>query len=422
MTVRRTRRFRGMNAVALITGGAAMIATRPGLLLAAVVAVAFAAYPRIATPPSVGLDVERTVSDPDPAPGDEVRVTVTATNEGDATLPDLRLVDGVPGALEVVSGSPRLGTALRPGKRARFSYTVAARRGTHEFGPLLVVARDFAGAVERETRVECATELTCSPPLVATEEVPLRAQTTGFTGRVPTDVGGSGVEFHATRRYRRGDSLSRIDWKRHARTGQLTTLEFREERAATVALVIDAREAAYVAPADREPSAVDHAVRAAGSVYDALLESGDRVGIASFGPHPSWLDPGTGQDHRARARAMLASDPAFGPTPTNRPFRPSVTFNGIRGRLPADAQVVLFSPLADDYVESVARRLDAYGHAVTVVSPDATASKTAGQRLARVERALRLNRLRGAGIRVIDWNPGESIGASLERAKVGWSR
>jgi uncharacterized protein (DUF58 family) len=83
--------------------------------------------------------------------------------------------------------------------------------------------------------------------------------------------------------------------------------------------------------------------------------------------------------------------------------------------------VVLFTPLADDYVVSVARRLDAYGHLVTVVSPDPTAGRTDGQRLARVERSLRASRLRSAGIRVVDWPPGQPLASAVERARRRWS-
>lgn len=422
MTVRHTHRWLGATAVALAAGGVAVIASSPALLLTAVVGVAFAAYAKMARAPPVDLDVERTLSDPNPNPGDEVTVTVSVRNAGDGVLPDLRIVDGVPGGLSVDSGSPRLGTSLRPGKRATFTYAVTATRGEHAFDPMLVLSRDFGGAVEREVTADAETVITCEPPLSATEPVPLRPQTTQYTGHVATDVGGSGVEFYATREYRPGDSLSRIDWNRHAKTGRLATLEFREERAATVVLLVDARDSAYVAAGRNEPPAVEHGVDAAGRVYDELTASGDRVGVASFGPRTCWLAPGSGREHRARVRHLLATHEAFSSVPADGPFHPSVSLRRLRKRLPDDAQVVLFAPLCDDFMADMARRIDAYGHAVTVVSPDVTATDTPGRRLARVERSLRLNELREVGIRVVDWDTAESLGAALHRARAGWSR
>ena len=58
---------------------------------------------------------------------------------------------------------------------------------------------------------------------------------------------------------------------------------------------------------------------------------------------------------------------------------------------------------------------------VTVVSPDPTAERTAGETLARLQRRLRCSRLREAGLRVVDWPPGEPLGAAVETARARWS-
>lgn len=420
--IRETNRWRGVGSIALLAGGVGVLAGRPALLLAAVIGVAFASYARMASAPSADVEIERTVSESSPAPGEEVSVTVTVRNAGDSWLPDLRIVDGVPDAIPVVDGSPRLGTSLRPGKRATFSYAVTARRGSHEFGPVTVLLRDFGGAVERETTVGTETTLVCTPPLVAADPVPLRTQTTQYAGLVSTDVGGTGVEFYSTREYRPGDSLNRIDWKRHARTRELTTLEFREERAATVVVVVDVREEAYRASNGDDANAVDYGVDAAGQLFAGLLDRGDRAGLAAFGPESCWLAPGTGEESRTRARRLLGTDSAFSSTPSDQSFYPTIRLRRLRRRLPADAQVILCSPLSDSFIATVARRLDAHGHAVTVVSPNVTGDETVGQRLARTERALRLSELRRVGIRAVDWNVDQPLSVALERAAGRWSR
>ncbi|MFC4358613.1 DUF58 domain-containing protein [Halobium salinum] len=418
-----TDRWVGAPAVTLLFAGLAIVVDRQaGLLLAGAVGVVFAAYAYGSGTPAPTLAVERRLSDETPGPGDDVRVTVTVRNEGEATLPDLRLVDGVPPALAVGEGSPRHATALRPGKRATFSYVVPAVRGRHEWESMQVIVRNAPGTREVDATVDSAepTTLRCSPDLDATGDLPLRGLTTQYTGRIATDVGGPGLEFHSTRDYRHGDPLNRVDWNRMARTGELATLDFREERAATVVLLVDAREEAYVAPEPGAENAVERSVEAAGRSFSALLGGGDRVGLAALGPDELWLAPGAGNDHRARARDLLASHPALSPTPPDGRFFPSLRLRRLRRQLPSDAQLIVFSPLVDDYVASVARRLDAYGHLVTVVSPDPTAGGTPGELLARIERRSRISRLRRAGLRVVDWGD-EPLATAVAGAAGRWS-
>lgn len=428
-TVRRqphgTAAWVGVSVVTLVAVGIGVLANRPAVLLAGVVGVGFAAYARTGAglPAPSAVTVERTVSDSHPTPGAEVTITVTVTNESDARLADLRFVDGVPAALDVPEGTARLGTALRAGESTTFTYPVTARRGVHRFGPTLLVARDIAGATETEMLLPAATTIECVPPLRPTaESVPLREQATRFVGGLETSTGGPGLEFHATREYRAGDPLSRIDWNRRARTGELTTVEFREERAATVVVVIDARADAYLASGGETPHAVDRGVEAAGRVYATLTAGGDRVGLAALGAPDCWLSPGTGTDHGVAARRLLATHEALSSVPDDSPttaFRWEAT---LRRRLPTGAQVLLVSPLTDGYVPQVARRLDEAGHRVTVVSPDPTADRTPGHRLARVVRALRISELRAAGLPVVDWAPDESLDRTLARYAERWER
>ena len=421
-TTRETRRWRGISAVALVAGGAGIVLRYPSLFLVGVIGVAYAAYARAATGLSMSLAVERTLSDPAPDPGDEVEVSVTVRNEGESTLPDLRLVDGVPDPLAVTDGVPRHGTSLRAGESAMFEYAVTAGRGVHEFDRLLVVGRGMSGAVETRARVPTADVLRCESPFEPVSDVALRALTTRHAGRVETDDGGEGVEFHSTREYRPGDAISRIDWNRHARTGELATLRFRQERSATVVLLLDVREEAYLRPDEDRPHAVDRSVEAATAVFPALLDAGNRVGVAAFGPTEAWLPPGLGTDHRARARSLFSSHDAFSPEAPEADFYFNVRMRRLRKRLPEDAQVILFSPLCDDQVARFARLVDAHGHLVTTVSPDPTGDDTPGHRLAGAERAARITALRGAGIRVVDVPAETSTEAALASAGKRWSR
>lgn len=456
-TANRSGRWAGFGAVTLGTVGAGALAGWPGVVLAGAVALGYAAAAAGLGAPDPTLSVERTVSTTDPDPGEAVAVTVTVANEGDRTVPDLRVVDGVPGGLAVTEGSPRWAGPLRPGRSVTVEYAVAARRGRHEFDPLLAVARDALGAGERTVRVEGDGEtITCVPPPASPDGAgAIRAGNARYAGRVPTDGAGEGVEFHAVREYRRGDPLTRIDWNHLARRGELAAREFRRERATTAVVVVDARPAAYLAPGPGRAHAVDRSVAAARRVVAALAGSGNRVGVAAIGRSECWVPPGSGADHRARVRRTLATHPALSSVPPGEaddasggdgngrrggdsPLDPT-SDDGIgppgtaeegdltdperrrvrrlRTRLPAGAQVVLCSPVADPGAVRVARDLSARGHPVTVIAPDPTSADTATRALARIARVLRLAELRDGGPTVVDWPAGTPLAVALARAR-----
>lgn len=408
----RTDRWRGVLVIALGTGGFGLLARRPSLLLVAALGVVYAAYPRVSTPPDPNLRLERRLSDDSPGHGEQIEVTTTVRNVGDGWIPDLRIVDGAPSALPVVEGTPRHGTALRPGGAASVSYVVEARRGKHRFDPATVVARDVTGGheVEREVDAETETTVDCTSNVPRT---PLRAQTTSDAGQVAADHGGDGTEFYQTRAYRRGDARSRVDWNRYAQTGDLRTVEFRAEQAATVVLVVDARPVSYRGTGD-EPHAVAYSVAAARELLDAMLANRNRVGVAGFGRDVPWLSPGSGRDHRVRAQELLSRHAAFqSRPPTGTVPDLSDQAERLRIRLPDDAQVFVLSPLLDDALPETLRLLDSRGHAVSVISPDVTTPDGPGETLAAIERDDRLRRLRAAGIPVVDWSPERSLAATL---------
>ncbi|MWG33223.1 DUF58 domain-containing protein [Halomarina oriensis] len=410
---RRTGRWRGIVAVALFAGAVGVLAARPFLLLATVPVAAFAAYPRLTGSPKPTLAVERTVDDDTPDRGADVEVTVRITNTGRWPLSDVRFVDGVPPMLAVRDGSPRHATFLWPGSTTEFSYTVGAEYGRHQFDPVTAMLRDVSGGTELEATVESdpATVLTCTD---AVPEVPLRKQSRHSTGRLVTDDGGAGIEFHRTREYQKGDPMSRIDWKRYAKTGELTTVEFREERAATIVLLIDARQSAYRASAEGEPHGMAYNLAGAEQLLTALGETRDYVGLAAIGRQFCWLAAGVGIEHEVTARELLATHPVLSTVPPDEePPDPDEQAAELRKRLSGDAQVILLSPLGDEYITSLALTLEANGHPVTVVSPNVSSDASVGARLASVDRENRVSSLRQAEIPVIDWTPDQPLGTSI---------
>lgn len=435
VATRSTGRWRGIVAVVLLAAAAGVIAKRPALLFVAAVGVAFAAYPLITAAPEPALSVSRQIT-PEPATdGDLIDIQTTVRNDGEETLFDLRLVDGIPPMLSLVGGSARAATTLRPDETITLNYALRARPGRHQFQPTTAICRDASGSIEVETHVAASDEIECATHLPS---VPLRAQSRHRTGPLVTDESGSGLEFHSVTEYERGDPANRIDWRQFARSGELTTVTFRPERLADVIVCVDARPEAYRASDPSEPHAVAHAVDAAGRIGEVLFESNHRVGLAAFGRTSSLLPPGTGRVHSARYRQRLAADPAVSlvPPESTRTTRalPSTgveletegesrekQLSSIRAELGANTQLLLVTPLCDDEATQIAQRFEADGASVTVISPDVTTADSPGGQLARVERSHRLSALRNAGIPTIDWDTTTPLGTALANAE-RWDR
>jgi uncharacterized repeat protein (TIGR01451 family) len=418
---RYTRRWRGLGGATLAAGAVGLFARRPGLLLASAVGIALFAYARTVDAPPATLRLSRDVSDPDPAAGDRVTVTVRIENTGRRPIPGLRVADGVPPGWTVVDGAATHATALWPGSATTFEYAVTVGAGQGEFDPATVLLRDPAGVVERRTTVEAANDGRSTLPATAADAPSLPAPVTRLGGREAVDASGEGVAFRAIREYRRGDPLSRIDWRRRARTGELATVEFQAERRLTVVLVVDARPAARLAPDPAAPTAVQRSAEAAERLYASLTGADHRVGIATLGPTRAWLAPGRGDAHRRQAHDRLSASvtAARSDGGANEGGGEGADHGGwLRQRLPERATVVLLTPACDEGVAGLARRLDAGGHPTAVVSPDPTTGGTAGRRLARIERRHRLRGLRAAGLPVLDWAPETDVTTAM--AEAGW--
>jgi len=413
---------------ALVAVSAGLATNTPAMLFLAVGGVAYAAYGYLTVAPDPTVEIERQVGENSPVPGDDVAVTLTVRNDGDRTLPDLRIVDGVPDDLAVTEGSPRACTALRPGEETTVEYAVGARRGNHEFEPTTILCRSVSGTAERTVRQTAAGEVRCRTVL---DTMAVDDQTIQYTGRVTTDTGGSGIEFHSTRAYRPGDPMNRIDWNRLARTGELTTVDYRRERAVTVVVVVDARPEAAVASAPDAPDAVDLNAYAAHRAAMALLEAGNRVGVSVFGRQSDWLEPGAGGAHERRVRESIGAAPAAAEGRSSL-FREETAFDGgrrivgdddvrtLREGMPGNAQALVVSAATDDFPVDLATELGVHGHDVTVLSPDVTSGGSVGSRIAALDRTVTLSRVRDREARTIDWDPEEPLSLSIARATEGW--
>lgn len=417
-----TDRWRGIGAAAVLAGALGLVVRRPSLLLVSAIGVALLAYARAVAPPPLDLAVRRTVRTRSAEGDGSHLVRLTVENAGDATIPDLRLTDGVPPALSVVDGSPTIGTSLRPGTTAASTYAVDAREGTYEFSPVVVRGRDVAGVVERRDRIEAEDGSALESEADATLHAapPLRASPVRHGGAATADATGEGVAFDGVREYRHGDAPGRIDWRRFARTGELATVDFREERTSTVVVAVDDRPSATVAPDADAQTAAERSLTAAAALVEALDAAGHRVGVARLGAERAWRSPGRGTAHRRELDDVLADrPPRSGARPdADLPDDAALDPDWLARRIDADAELLLLSPATDDAVVDLATRCEATGTPVTLVSPDPTDDATTGRRLARIERDRRLRTLRRRGVAVADWALGESIERATRRLGV----
>ncbi|MFB6173904.1 MAG: DUF58 domain-containing protein [Halobacteriales archaeon] len=416
---RRRVRWRGAVAATVLLSVAGLWNRSAGLLLAAGIPLVYVAYGTLSTVgATVSLDVVREV-EPTPAPpGRPVTVTVRATNDGERTLSDLRVVDPVPDALQVVDGSPRAGTTLEPGETCELEYTVVARRGEYDFDPPRARLRSGGAGMVATTDVAVAGDerLVCrldadAPPLADTGD--------DFVGRLTSDRPGRGVQFHSTREYRHGDAADRIDWRQYARTGDLATVEYERWVSTSVVVVLDARERNRVAAGPGRPTAVELGAYAAVRTVSALLRVGHDVGLAVVGRNArgpaglDWIDPGSGSDHRSRLLDAIERAVEYDvDTPVDRDYQ----FRKVAELAGARAQLALVSPLLDAAPATAVSSWGALGRSRVVLSPDVVSATTVGGQLDAVRRRTRLAECQRSGARTIDWRRGTPLALVLEYA------
>ncbi|RQG89042.1 DUF58 domain-containing protein [Natrarchaeobius halalkaliphilus] len=407
----RRARWQGALVVALLSSLLAVALGIPGLFVLAVVALGFVLVGQLSAEPDVDLCLERRLEESRVPPGRPVTVTLAVTNDGDRVLPDVRLADDPPDSVPVTDGALGFATAIRPGETITHTYELRPPRGEFAFGPATIRVRSLSAttAVTEKREPEGETTFRCETLL---DSFPVQDRTIQFVGQTPTDDGGSGIEFFSTRSYRRGDPINRIDWHRFARTGELATIEYREERAVTVVFVVDDRPEVHRGSLDGGPDSYDLTLYAASRGVVGSLEDGNRTGVATLSGD-TWIRPAAEDGVRRRWE-----DTADGQRTIADGGSLAVD---LERRLPRRAQVVLCTPLTDRDAVDLAETLRTRDRDVTVVTPDLTtgvASRSVppGARIAGLVRTNRIDELRSVGVPVVDWNLQDPISVDLARA------
>lgn len=416
--------------IAVVLLGAGIATGSPLLVTLAIVPLGFVAVTGLDSPPETAVTVQRafavsgdtesTISEDGSLtgdPGERITVRVAVHNAGDEPLVDLRVVDGVPQDVPVVSGTPCACLTVGPQETATFEYEVELRRGEHTFEDATLRSRGVGGGVVRTGTEQVAGDrlLRCFPYV---QEVPIDDGTNDYAGEIPTDEGGSGVEFYSVRDYEPGDPVRSIDWRRYANSRDLATIEFRAERATQVVCLIDRRTSQLCAQSEEHLPALELSVTAAERTFDAIVDSGYPTGVIGFNDRLQVLvDPGTDAKTKRKAEDLFESlrNSEREPDEHTR-TRWGSPVSLIPSLLPGEAQIILFSSFTDETPVNLLQQLRIHGYPVCVVSPDvATGREDTAGRLTAVQRRTRLADARDAGANVVDWEMNEPLGVILNQ-------
>jgi uncharacterized protein (DUF58 family) len=339
-------------------------------------------------------------------PGITVTVRLTIRNEG-ATAEEIHVEDILPEGMEVIEGQTTIFTSLEAGEEITLEYIVQANRGDYRFTDTDITIREGFGLFEKKFRIPSAHRLTVRPRPTRMKPMRVRPpQTRGFAGPIPSRQGGSGVDFFVVREYQPGDPQRHVNWKLAAHgSSELYTNIYEQERVADVGIILDAREQAFGDMANHP--LFELSIQAAASLAEGYLNDGNRVGLLVYGGGIETAFPGVGKVQRQRILQAL------GRARTGRNFALETLRYLPTRSFPPRSQVILVSPLIQADAP-ILISLSALGYAVMVISPDIIrydagpiqpeSRGSYALRLAHAERALLLQKIRRAGVQVIDWN------------------
>lgn len=354
-------------------------------------------------PEDIKLTITRTTSAWRIALGENVRVTLSVSNNGPA-LDEVLIEDLLPNGLEVVEGSNRRLLSLPSGGTESWTYTLTGKRGYYMLHRVAAIARDHLGLVSVSRLFATDGQLFVVPPVLRLRRVSIRPRRTRiFSGSIPARQGGPGLEFFDVREYQTGDSSRSINWRLSARHDGLYSNQYEQERVVDVGIILDRRRNTNEIG---EHSIFEYSVMAAAALSSAFLSAGNRVGMLFYGKQIRWTRPGYG---KIQGEKILHDLSELEPSDSHALGELHVP----RRRFPLGSQLVFISPLTADDFNAIAG-LRSQGYAVLVVSPDTVAfeaqSETPSENLSlalrviRLRRQVFLNRLRGIGVHVVNWD------------------
>lgn len=386
-------------------------------LIGAVVPFAFLLYSSLYRIPENSLEITREVKPATALPDDDVKVELSVKNTSNLKLRDIRIVDGVPDSLAVKSGSPRISTSLDPGEKKTAKYSLTAKRGKYKFKPVKIKTKNINSSLEAQESLEASgdSRIICRAGL---DSFPLQDNFSGSFGQIETSEGGSGMEFHSLRDYRSSDPLKQVEWRRFAKTGELATVNFRDENSSEVMIILDSRKISDVKKSEGSPSARDLCFYAGKRIFDILDDSGHKVGLTGLGmEYNDFLETNTesgvpvvrtSEKNRNKVREFFSTHENEALKGETGDFYAEEIYRFA----PPGCQIVIISPILDKEIEPLTRTLSSHGNSVTLVSPDITSGNSSGAEVESFERDLRMAELK-KNAEVIDWGVSSSLSVAV---------
>jgi uncharacterized protein (DUF58 family) len=347
-------------------------------------------------------------------------VTVTITLTASSPLPVVILLGPLGRDVQLARGRHRAVLSLGPGDTASVSYDVRCPvRGVHDFGTIVVHARDRFGIRAWERRHTEPRLLRVYPRVAPLRSLPRPLRTQTSVGDYVSQALGQGIEPGEIRQFAPGDAIRQVNWRASLRLGTLYVTQHHREHNADVVLMLDTLAQVGVAHA----TTLDWSVRAAASLATAYLARKDRVGLINCGGTIDWVRPGSGRVQYERlADTLLRATVVFTYVQKNLAFVPPRV-------LPPHALVIAITPLLDPRFIRTALDLAARGFdlVVVAVSPvdvtratlPASALNDLACRVWALDRRAQLDEYRRHGIPVLEWNPSSE---PLEAALAGFHR
>jgi len=253
---------------AYVVAGTAMYLFAYGLVLLLVLAVLLA-------PRRLKLEGERHGLYPRVQEGDRLDVEVKLTAR--RRMSTFILEERVPERLGRPVRVPI--TKLSSGAAVSHHYGLrASRRGVYQVGPLVAVAGDPLGLIQRETVVAEPFELLVHPRVETVSDRPLTRQFEDPPIRPPVSKPfPSGLEFYGMREYVPGDDLRRIVWRASARTGKVMVREAEQGITDRITIMIDTDRGAHSRDGEGLSESFEAGIRVAASLGVRHLREGYEV-------------------------------------------------------------------------------------------------------------------------------------------------
>lgn len=342
------------------------------------------------------------------------RIVVTVIVKSNITHAYLEMEEPLPPLLELYSGHRRAVMVLSAGEERRWSYELrCTASGRFELGQIFVCLLNSGGVSEEQGWVRSVKFLRVYPSIVPLARLPRPSRTQSTLGNYPSRQMGEGLEPGEIRAFAPGDRIRRINWKASLRAGSLVVNQFQIEKNADVVLLVDTTAESGARPY----SSRDYCLRAAATLGTSYLAHRDRVGLIELGGFIRWVRPGSGRLQCERILdALLSSNVTFSHLARDLSFVPSRV-------LPAQALVIAVTALLDQHFPNVLEDLVGRGLEVIVlvVSPvevtrQAIPALPAGDlafRIWRLDRRARMQALRKAGLRVVEWDPCDPLSTAV---------